>query len=744
MRFRKTWVVLSMVAVSTPAVAAQKEQAWRTRVPAITAERWTQAPPPIPKARRVTRADYLRAVRRIRAVTRKGRLAKADDHTERFKILWARREAFEYSVTNKEEHARNAARFLRTALRHWTEGPGAKSTSNARYFIALGNAYREIRTSRSLTPDDHQVVRKLFGALERRFYNWEQGAFNRATAGAGACKILMHFCPESSQGKLSQLRPGQWSAGMTRAAYAKQVWGEWLRYHDSDENSAGYNALWLSDIASVLTITEQDKVLEHPALKKLAQRHLMQMTPIGAMPSYGDAISFFPKPVYWIALMEKWATVYQDGQFKWAAHRMMDYYLRHQEDYKAYDDPFVEHLIDAHQWADDSVAEQVPTAGSMVTYRKAIYKTSQKVQRKLGRWFDLSGDLIPNKLIFRTGWQPQDTFAMIDLCPAVGHGHRDTGAVTSLTSQGSVLLFDTPYLVKDHRYHDCFVMVPDERPKGWTWHNDTYHGRRTTVRVADFHAANKAGYARVHITNYMNLGATLDRRLFFLGDAGLWVRDTVTPTKPFRGKAGPAFQFVGVCPGRGENWVNACQTSLPGADIWTHQYQVQVANRPWDLLVWFRPDPDATLVIDDVTHDDSGLLIAKKSLMNNFTRRVWHQRTSGLRPGRAQTFDSVLVPHRPMASAEPLARGIQSMLDAGPDRAVIKIEPRPGRTLYVGINRDGEPLTVGPVKTDARWFLLAMRNGRAAGHWVVEARQLTVGTTRVHSSPARQSVDEWR
>ena len=489
MRLARFLLALPLVTAPAVGLGAPKKPDWREQIPPITAERWTKPLPPIPRARRITRQDYLKAVRKIRAGMRKGRMARIDDHTERFNILWARREAFEYSVTNKEEHARNAARFLHTALRYWTEGPGAKSTCNARYFIALGNAYREIRTSPSLTPADHDTVRKLFAALEKRWYNWEQGAFNRATAGAGACKILMHFCPETAEGKLTQLRPGCWSAGMTHAAYAKQVWGEWLRYGDSDENSAGYNALWLSDIASVLTITEQDDVWRRPDLKKLAERHLMQVAPIGAMPSYGDAISFFPKPVFWIAVMEKCATVYKDGRFKWAAHRMMDYYLRHWDDYRAYGDPFVEHLIDAYQWADDSVAEQVPTAGSVVTYRKAIHKTSKEVHRHPGRWFDLSDELVPNKIVFRTGWQPKDTFALIDLCPPIGHGHRDTGAITCLTSQGSVLLSDTPYLIKDHRYHDCFVMVPDKRPKGWLWFNDTYFGRKMTVTVKAFHAA---------------------------------------------------------------------------------------------------------------------------------------------------------------------------------------------------------------------------------------------------------------
>jgi len=162
-------------------------------------------PPPIPKPRKITRKDYFDTVAKFRKTMRPARLKAIDDHTTRFNSLWARREAFLYTVTKDEQYARNAARFLRTAMRYWSEGPGTTSTTGCRFFIGGGNAYREIRNSPSLTQEDHAAARKLFLALERRFYNWEEGAFNRATAGAGACMILMHFCPEAADGKLSQL-----------------------------------------------------------------------------------------------------------------------------------------------------------------------------------------------------------------------------------------------------------------------------------------------------------------------------------------------------------------------------------------------------------------------------------------------------------------------------------------------------------------------------------------------------------
>src|SRR3970282_519791 len=113
------------------------------------------------------------------------------------------------------------------------------------------------------------------------------------------------------------------------------------------------------------------------------------------------------------------------------------------------------------------------------------------------------------------------------------------------------------------------------------------------------HKATDTAYARVHVTDYQNGTTTLDRRVFFLGKQGLWVRDTVTAEQPTAATVGPAFQFVGVYPAKGENWGHACQASVPVTFIWNDQFMMQFTNRPIDLLVFFMPKPGAKLVLDD-------------------------------------------------------------------------------------------------------------------------------------------------
>ena len=52
----------------------------------------------------------------------------------------------------------------------------------------------------------------------------------------------------------------------------------------------------------------------------------------------------------------------------------------------------------------------------------------------------LSNDVVPDKLILRSGHDISDLYALVDLTTYIGHGHSDAGNFTLLTSNGSVLL----------------------------------------------------------------------------------------------------------------------------------------------------------------------------------------------------------------------------------------------------------------------------------------------------------------
>ena len=380
-----------------------------------------------------------------------------------------------------------------------------------------------------------------------------------------------------------------------------------------------------------------------------------------------------------------------------------------------------------------------PELASLVTSRKAARWTSRE-ERKTGRWFELLDKTIPNKLILRTGWQPEDTYALVELCPPMGHGQGDAGSINYLLSKGSVLLADTPYLIKDHAFHNCFVVKPDGLPGGTRprWRGEDF--AEMEIQVEDLHTVHNAAYARVQIRHYMGQPITLDRRIFFLGDSGLWVHDTATAEKACAARLGPAWQTVAVYGQRGERWVNTCWTTVPAPYIWDLRYMMQWENRPWDLLLYFLPHASAALAIDDVSHDDTRAIV-DRPLMNTAQRRVWYRAAATLEPGQSQCFSTVLVPHPPTPDASTLANPMNVILDTE-DAGVLKLADSQGQAIWAGINDGGRLLRAGPIATDARWFVVRPERGDSVAYWLVEATRLIVNGREVFSAPRRRTVDQ--
>jgi hypothetical protein len=291
--------------------------------------------------------------------------------------------------------------------------------------------------------------------------------------------------------------------------------------------------------------------------------------------------------------------------------------------------------------------------------------------------------------------------------------------------------------VRTHDFHNTFVAWPEGRPADFNWKRDILHGGKCEVQVKAFHKTKEAAYAHMHATDYMEGPTTLDRRIFFLGHDGMWVRDTISAPKGFKGTIGPAFQFTGVYPKKGDHWADACQTSVPVAFISEPRYMIQFHNRPLDLLVWYGPRHEAELVIDDVITDKTGINRPDIKLNTNFRERVWYQMKMDGQRDRRETFDSILLLHRPTADGESLARGIELMLEDGADRVAVKIGRLTGQTLYVGINADGKPMTAGPVTTDAKCFLVVVGRAGHIDNWTVDANMLSVGGKAVVTSCTR-------
>jgi len=208
---------------------AQDEEPWyRTRIPEITAERWEQPVPPLPERGTVTREDYLRYIRETYPAQRDAYLPRAGDPDLKRQYLCARREAFFYQVDVDEQHARNAMQFIRGDYAYWDHGAGAELGVGFNVVCPAMQAYLWIRTSPSLTAEDHQLVHDWFNLLESRAERFEFGAMNRSAGWATGRKLLALVYPDDPNTD-------------ERLDYANTVWGQWWEQRDTFENAEGYN-----------------------------------------------------------------------------------------------------------------------------------------------------------------------------------------------------------------------------------------------------------------------------------------------------------------------------------------------------------------------------------------------------------------------------------------------------------------------------------------------------------------------
>jgi len=714
----------------TSVSAGERPKDWyRTQVPEITADRWTKAVPPLPKPGTVTKADYMRVIKEIH--TRWWPTAKKVLEGEGTSYLptFIRREAFFYRVDKDPKQLDLAMQFIRADYRYRTSGPGAEKPTN---FVILGKATETVHwLMPGLSAEQKAFCKQWFLLLDKKYKALEYGPMNRSAGRALGLAALNHWWPDAPR-------------HVERKRYSGTVWNDWWAERDTDENAEDYNGLFLYYVFLWKEVTgEEAAFYADPGVKAICERYLAKASTLGVLPSYGDGCGWGEDAGRWIELMERWGAAYKDGRYRWVAHRIFEYVTRHWKEMWQWGNINVntaDALMSAYLNADWSLTPVKPTLPSMVTHRKALRWMTRQQRIKTHYHSRLTGETIPNKLILRTGWDIGDTYALVELCPPMGHGHLDAGSINAFVSRGSILLSDTPYLVKDHGYHNAFVVKYHKpRKAGWGQIRNAHFAMKTTVK--DFHAAGTAAAARIRIENYMGERLTHTRRYFLLGDAGLWVHDSaVGKRRAFLGSFGPAFQTTHVYGKRGENWVNMCQVTVPVAYIWDPKFMMQWNNRPRDLLVYFVPADGAAIRQDNVQVDNSFVSLPNKTFWNNFTTRVWYARQGQIAVNEPTQFSTVLLPHDPTDDATPLAEGINSLVQVE-GAAAVRVPAGAGVSLIAGFNDTGKPLTAGPVETDAKWFLVRMKGDTPSGHWVVDAKTLKVDGKDVHTSAEPKTVD---
>jgi len=172
-------------------------------------------------------------------------------------------------------------------------------------------------------------------------------------------------------------------------------------------------------------------------MKRLWERLLVEVSPDGFINPYGPNGGWNSTADYRIAMLERIAAKIGDGRYRFAAHKLLNYlrYQSRESDPKTYrldgGSPWLISL--AYLFADDSVKPVQPDGGSLWNKRgEAIripHTDKQLTERLMGNadpqpnhghiccsWF-MTRKEWPDKLVLRSGWNPGDFFALVELHP---------------------------------------------------------------------------------------------------------------------------------------------------------------------------------------------------------------------------------------------------------------------------------------------------------------------------------------
>ena len=514
--------------------------------------------------------------------------------------------------------------------------------------------------------------------------------------------------------------------------YSELVFDDFWRVKDVGQNDSHYMMMpyiilaWAAD-----EWTGDDRVYTDPGMKRLWDRLMVETSPDGAVIPYGPNAGWNSSADMRVAMLERIAAKTGDGRYRFVAHKMLNY-LRYQSTASG-QAPF--QLDGSSAWlmslawlfADESVTPVQPDAGSLWNERMETARVpltdKTLTERLLGNadprpdcghiccgWFQ-TGTMWPDKLVLRSGWNPGDLFALVELHPTsfpanpsgiMGLGRWGTPFTQVAASKGATV--ENRLLVEDlggtvrRRLHPDPIRI-----------NEMWDGRPPDIQteVTYFKDTPQATFASVRVRNPDGLPIVCDREFVFAKNRFLASRETVTFEKSFAARVAPLWNTHNVGPQIGSHWVNTFIHS-PIDDNGNRSLKTP----PADLLVWFAPRRDCRLHIVDRLESDP-----RTDTCPNQVRYVWEGTPTA---GQQLVFTQVYYPHPPYRSrtmsnnpgsqggydnelqASAHASGIELVRD-DVEASILRLEMDEGRVEWLVFNPRGTSLETDSFKTDERF-----------------------------------------
>ncbi|MHB9023942.1 MAG: LamG-like jellyroll fold domain-containing protein [Armatimonadota bacterium] len=540
----------------------------------------------------------------------------------------------------------------------------------------------------------------------------EYGSFNRSFGCALNAQCLLALVPTAPDAS-------QWQT------YIDTVWNYWWTYKDNDESTDHYNGLWFRYLLQWIEVRNcQTTFWSNAGVKRMMDRYLYQVLPMGSFPHYGDSCGWNVSWGHWIHVFEACATAYNDPRYKWAAHRIYNYGINRIENLTSWAYTGEEagwSMLNAWSAANDGIAEGPREKDVALTKRHRIVQRTTQQQQQTNQYFDLYSEMQPDKMVFTSGPDRDSLSMMLDAVGEAGHSHKKSPMTIALCDKQSLLLMALGYMDRLPEEHDRPLVMDFD---GYPYDSTEYHikSNNDLVSQANVYELGGVGYGKIQVTQYLGYPANMDRDVIFIKGVGAIVKDMVTFTSLTGAtdiwlRWGSMYRVANLGPDYGSNWANTYigeWIPLRGLGVNAPVY-TRWKNSKRDLFIYFLENDNGTMEVVDHKQWDSTLPLP------------WRLQYSIRQTTQANTpvsSTTLLLPHA-SGAAQSLANGVTVNLDEAL-KTVFSFTGEDGALHSVIFNRSGAAVSAGGLATDGQIAYVKRVSGTVTGTALYGGTYITV------------------
>ena len=341
---------------------------------------------------------------------------------------------------------------------------------------------------------------------------------------------------------------------------------------------------------------------------------------------------------------------------------------------------------------------------SVVTWRLASEQQSVSDFRKSGRFHRFAEGVVPDKLVLRSGVDPGDLYALVDLLTGYRHGQRGLGAFSAIIDRGSVLLAETsfPYWHYARRSEERNIAMVRRYRGG----SPQEPGSR--VELTRFVDTPNLTVAWLRFLDPEGWGIAQERRIYFVKNRFIWIRDRFDLPAGMLATVGsiwhPDVVLAPGTPGAGHR----IAYPLPLDNVWPQH------NPPRFARLWMPAHPGTVetheQMTDHVASPECRDRAARKGPINPRCRispsyavhRSW---TGATEEGVRVWIDSVLVPEAPEDFTQ-----LETLIPIG-STAALSIEMQ-GESWILVDNPRGQPIRLQEQELESDALYIIARRER--------------------------------